>query len=67
MADQMSWNDLLQDMSKELNIAHNKIEELLMQKERIQIKKRKYIKRKKDFMQRVEKGLYAFLESPFKP
>ena len=66
MADQMSWNDLLQDMSKELNIAHNKIEELLMQKEKLQIKKRKYIKRKKDFMQRVEKGLYAFLESPFK-
>ena len=53
MAEQMSWNELLQDMSKELNIAHNKIEELLMQKERIQIKKRKYIKRKKDFMQRV--------------
>lgn len=67
MAEQMSWNELLQDMSKELNIAHNKIEELLMQKERIQIKKRKYIKRKKDFMQRVEKGFYTFLESPFKP
>lgn len=33
MAEQMSWNELLQDMSKELNIAHNKIEELLMQKE----------------------------------
>ena len=67
MADQMSWNDLLQDMSKELNIAHNKIEELLMQKEKLQIKKRKYIKRKKDFMQQVEKGFYTFLESPFKP
>ena len=47
MANQMSWNDLLQDMSKELNIAHNKIEELQMQKERIKIKKRKYTKRSK--------------------
>ena len=67
MAEQMSWNELLQDMNKELNIAHNKIEELLMQKEKLQIKKRKYIKRKKDFMQQVEKGFYTFLESPFKP
>ena len=66
MADQMSWNDLLQDMSKELNIAHNKIEELQMQKERIQIKKRKYTKRNKTFMQQVEKGFYNFLKSPFK-
>ena len=66
MADQMSWNDLLQDMSKELNIAHNKIEELQMQKERIKIKKRKYTKRSKTFMQQVEKGFYNFLKSPFK-
>ena len=54
-------------MNKELNIAHNKIKELLVQKEKLQIKKRKYIKRKKDFMQQVEKGFYTFLESPFKP
>ncbi len=66
MANQMSWNDLLQDMSKELNIAHNKIEELQMQKERIKIKKRKYTKRSKTFMQQVEKGFYNFLKSPFK-
>ena len=66
MADQMSWNDLLQDMSKELNIAYNKIEELQMQKERIKIKKRKYRKRRKTFMQQVEKGFYNFLKSPFK-
>ena len=66
MANQMSWNDLLQDMSKELNIAHNKIEELQMQKERIKIKKRKYRKRRKTFMQQVEKGFYNFLKSPFK-
>tara|TARA_R100000781_G_scaffold98912_1_gene62494 strand:- start:435 stop:638 length:204 start_codon:yes stop_codon:yes gene_type:complete len=66
MADQISWNDLLQDMSKELNIAHNKIEELQMQKERIKIKKRKYTKRSKTFMQQVEKGFYNFLKSPFK-
>mgnify|MGYP003125978878 FL=1 len=66
MADQISWNDLLQDMSKELNIAHNKIEELQMQKERIKIKKRKYRKRRKTFMQQVEKGFYNFLKSPFK-
>jgi len=67
MANQMSWNELLQDMNKELNIAHNKIKELLVQKEKLQIKKRKYIKRKKDFMQQVEKGFNTFLESPFKP
>ena len=66
MANQMSWNDLLQDMSKEMNIAHNKIEELQMQKERIKIKKRKYTKRSKTFMQQVEKGFYNFLKSPFK-
>jgi len=66
MANQMSWNDLLQDMSKELNIAYNKIEELQMQKERIKIKKRKYTKRSKTFMQQVEKGFYNFLKSPFK-
>ena len=66
MANQMSWNDLLQDMSKELNIAYNKIEELQMQKERIKIKKRKYRKRRKTFMQQVEKGFYNFLKSPFK-
>ena len=66
MANQMSWNDLLQDMSNELNIAHNKIEELQMQKERIKIKKRKYTKRSKTFMQQVEKGFYNFLKSPFK-
>jgi len=66
MADQISWNDLLQDMSKELNIAHNKIEELQMQKKRIKIKKRKYRKRRKTFMQQVEKGFYNFLKSPFK-
>ena len=63
MANQMSWNDLLQDMSKELNIAYNKIEELQMQKERIKIKKRKYRKRRKTFMQQVEKGFYNFLKS----
>ena len=66
MANQMSWNDLLQDMSKELNIAYNKIEELQMQKERIKIKQRKYRKRRKTFMQQVEKGFYNFLKSPFK-
>ena len=66
MANQMSWNDLLQDMSKELNIAHMKIEELQMQKERIKIKKRKYRKRRRTFMEQVEKGFYNFLKSPFK-
>ena len=66
MANHMSWNDLLQDMSKELNIAHMKIEELQMQKERIKIKKRKYRKRRITFMEQVEKGFYNFLKSPFK-
>ena len=66
MANHMSWNDLLQDMSKELNIAHMKIEELQMQKERIKIKKRKYRKRRRTFIEQVEKGFYNFLKSPFK-
>tara|TARA_R110000751_G_scaffold25211_1_gene68696 strand:+ start:607 stop:807 length:201 start_codon:yes stop_codon:yes gene_type:complete len=66
MAEQMTWNELLQDMNKELNIAYTKIEELKMKRKVIVRKKRNLQKKRNDFMLLVQKGLDNFLSSPFK-
>jgi|TARA_R110000822_G_scaffold118969_1_gene251846 hypothetical protein len=66
MAEQMTWNELLQDMNKELNIAYTKIKELKMKRKVIVTKKRNLQKKRNDFMLLVQKGLDNFLSSPFK-
>tara|TARA_R110000823_G_scaffold24693_1_gene73324 strand:- start:362 stop:562 length:201 start_codon:yes stop_codon:yes gene_type:complete len=66
MAEQMTWNELLQDMNKELNIAYTKIKELKMKQKVIVTKKRNLQKKRNDFMLLVQKGLDNFLSSPFK-
>tara|TARA_R110000824_G_scaffold22094_3_gene81441 strand:+ start:1144 stop:1344 length:201 start_codon:yes stop_codon:yes gene_type:complete len=66
MAEQMTWNELLQDMNKELNIAYTKIKELKMKRKVIVRKKRNLQKKRNDFMLLVQKGLDNFLSSPFK-
>ena len=66
MAEQMTWNELLQDMNKELNIAYAKIKELKMKRKVIVTKKRNLQKKRNDFMLLVQKGLDNFLSSPFK-
>lgn len=62
----MTWNELLQDMNKELNIAYTKIKELKMKRKVIVTKKRNLQKKRNDFMLLVQKGLDNFLSSPFK-
>lgn len=67
----MTWNELLHDMSKELNIAHIKLEELQMKQKKITKKKQTLQKtylsnQPTDFMSLISKGLTNFLSSPFK-